>query len=96
MPDDLTLPLATFVDAVMAFTLVEVGVLWLWQRFTRKGLPLGDYLPSLVAGLLLMGALRCVLTPGWWLAALPCLAASGLCHAADLRLRWRRAHDRHR
>lgn len=85
--------LATLVDAVMAFTLAEIAALWLWHRFSHRGLQPGDYLPSLASGLLLMGALRCALTPGWLLGALPCLVASGLCHAVDLRLRWRRARE---
>ena len=44
-----------------------------------------------LSGLLLMGALRGVLTPGAGGWALACLAASGVCHALDLRQRWRRA-----
>ena len=96
MLDFHTLPLATIVDAVMALTLAETVALWLWRRFSRSGLKPGDYVFNLAAGLFLMGALRCTLTPGWLMAALPCLAASGFCHAADLRLRWLQARGHHR
>jgi hypothetical protein len=83
--------LALVVEAVMAFTAAEMALLWAWNRYSGRGLQPADYALSLLSGLLLMGALRAVLTdgaPGW---ALAWLAASGLCHALDLRLRWLRA-----
>jgi len=85
--------LAPVVDLVIAFTATEMLLLWAWHRFTGRGLQPADYALSLLSGLLLMGALRGVLTPGAGGWALVCLAASGLCHALDLRQRWRRARD---
>ena len=83
--------LAGVVDGVIVFTAAEMALLWGWHRATGRGLPPADYVLSLLSGLLLMGALRGVLTPGAGGWALACLAASGVCHALDLRQRWRRA-----
>ncbi len=85
--------LAPVVDVVIAFTAAELVVLWAWHRFTGRGLPAADYALSLLSGLLLMGALRGVLTPGAGAWALVSLAGSGLCHALDLRQRWRRVRS---
>ena len=87
------LDLARVVDAVMALTAVECLLLWCWHRFTGRGLQPSDYALSLLSGVLLMGALRCVLTPSAEGLSLLCLAGSGVCHALDLRQRWRRARD---
>lgn len=75
----------------MAFTAAEMALLWAWHRCTGKGLQPADYALSLLSGLLLMGTLRGVLTPGAGGWALAGLAASGVCHALDLRLRWQRS-----
>jgi hypothetical protein len=88
MPD-----LAPVVDAVMAFTAAELALLWAWHRITGRGLQPADHVLSLLSGLLLMAALRGVLTPAAGAWPLLCLAASGVCHALDLRQRWRRARD---
>ena len=77
------------VDAVIAFTLLEVAALALYHRVTGRGLAPRDFLPSLAAGLALMFAVRAGITgAGWGWVALG-LMASGLAHAADLRGRWR-------
>lgn len=68
------------VDAVMALVVVEAIVLVLLRR--------GDILPNLLAGFMLLAALRLVLGE----AALPliglCLLGAGIAHAVDLRRRW--------
>ncbi len=75
----------------MAFTAAEIWLLWAWRRCTGRGLQVADYALNLLSGLLLMAALRCVLTPGAHVWALACLAGSGVCHGLDLHQRWQRA-----
>lgn len=87
--------LASLVDLVMVFTAAEALLLWGWHRTTGRGLPAADYALSLLSGLFLMAALRGVLTPGIGVLALVGLAASGVCHALDLRHRWRQGKARH-
>jgi hypothetical protein len=60
----------------------------LWRR-GRTPLPPLAWLWGLLAGLALLAALRCALAGlGPWVVA-PLLALGGLCHALDLRQRWR-------
>lgn len=88
---DMSIDAASLVDAVIAFTLVEVAALLAWHRVTGRGIPLADFGWTIAAGLFLMIALRCVTTDagaGW--VALSLLAA-GLSHSVDLLVRSRRA-----
>ena len=80
----------SLVDALLVLVLVEALLLGAWHRLTGRGLPPRSVLPNLTAGALLMLALRCALMPatGLW-APLACLAGAGVCHALDLRIRWR-------
>lgn len=86
MPDTDTLRL--LVDALIAFTLVEMVVLAVLHRRRGRGPSLRELAPGLGAGLMLMGAVRCALTPGAGWLMLVFIAGSGLCHAADLRRRF--------
>jgi len=80
--------LRSLVDALIAFTAFEGLCLALWQR--RRGRAPADIAWNLGAGLMLMLALRLVMTPGLERACLLALAGAGLCHGADLRRRLRR------
>lgn len=86
MPDTDTLRL--LVDALIVFTLVEALVLAGMRRWRGRGPSLRELAPGLGAGLMLMGAVRCALTPGAGWLMLACIAGSGLCHAVDLRRRF--------
>jgi hypothetical protein len=81
----------TFVDAVLAITLVEALALWAWSRW-RGGIDFDALAPSLASGLMLMAALRLAVggAASPWIALL--VALSGVCHVWDLRRRWSRTH----
>ena len=79
--------MTTLVDLLIAFTVIEIGVLIVWHQRTGRGLAWVDIGPNLVAGLLLMAAVRCALTPGAGLGLLVCVAGAGICHVLDLRRR---------
>ncbi|WP_088280067.1 hypothetical protein [Ideonella sp. A 288] len=81
--------LVTIVDALLVFTALEIAALWAWHRVTGRGIALREVWATLLAGAMLMLALRCALTPGWTLPTLACLATAGLGHAIDLRSRRR-------
>ena len=91
--------LPVVVESVMLATVLELAGLWIWHRITGKGLPPGDYALSLLSGLLLMAALRSVLSlspavgAGMGAGVWVCLAASGVLHALDMRWRWLRARS---
>jgi hypothetical protein len=82
---------AGLLDVIIVGVLLEGVVLaWAWRR-SRRGPSPWELVFMLGAGLCLMGALRLSVAgaPMAWVAGL--LAASGLVHALDLRLR-RRHH----
>ena len=79
---------ASFVDAVIAFTVIEFVVLvWRHQR-TGRGLGPVDVATGLAPGLCLMIALRLADVPELPLAAVLALAGAGLAHAWDFRRRF--------
>ena len=78
------------VDAVIALTLIEALVLWLYHRRSGRGVALSEVGLNLFSGLCLMLALRVALAgDSVWLVA-AALAAAGILHALDIRTRWRR------
>lgn len=77
------------VDIVLLLVLLEAGVLAAYFCFRKKGIPLADLVPNLLAGAFLLLALRTVLSGGGWMTACACLAAAGLSHVIDLKRRWR-------
>ena len=81
---------AQIVDAVIAFTLIEVAALALHHRMTGAGVALRDIGLNVASGLCLMLALRCGVRDAGapWIALW--LLAAGLAHAADLSRRWQR------
>ena len=82
---DLPFAPSVAVDAIIALTLLEAAALLaLRPRWALRAL-----LPTLVAGLCLMLALRAALAGAAWpWLALPLLVA-GTAHGVDLALRWR-------
>jgi hypothetical protein len=85
----MTLGIATLIDAVIAFTLLECAALMVYHRFTGKGVSVRDFLANMVSGLCLMLALRCLARDagGPWIAAF--LLAAGAAHGIDLWMRWK-------
>ncbi len=77
-----------FVDALIAFTLIEAALLLVYRRRTGKGVAAGDFLANLVSGLCLMLALRAALAGAAWIWILLAVTAAGLAHGIDLWRRW--------
>ena len=82
--------IAPLVDGVIAFTLIEAGVLLLYRYATGKGVAPRDFALNMVSGLCLMLALRAFARDDAapWTAL--CLLGAGLAHGTDMWLRWRR------
>ncbi len=82
--------IASLIDGVIAFTLIECAVLVVYHRATGKGVAPREFLANMVSGLCLMLALRCFAhdAGATWIAL--CLIAAGLAHGTDLWMRWRR------
>ncbi|MET0721402.1 MAG: hypothetical protein ABWY64_11290 [Tardiphaga sp.] len=76
------------VDLILALVVVEVIVLALYWRATRRGVPPADLLPNILAGAFLLLALRLSLGGFGWQPCCACLAAAGVAHLVDLRRRW--------
>lgn len=77
------------VDAVIGITLIEALMLLLYRRITGKGVALGDFGLNLVAGLMLMLALRSHMAASAWGWTAGFLAAAGVAHATDIWSRWK-------
>ena len=82
--------IASLVDLVIVFTLIEGLVLLLVQRATGKGVAPREFLLNMVSGLCLMLALRALVHDAGaaWVAL--CLLGAGAAHGTDLWMRWRR------
>jgi hypothetical protein len=80
---------AHIVDLVLAIVVAEGFALTLHWRITGRGVAPSQLLPNLLAGALLLLALRLALSDLSWPWYTACLAAAGLANAADLRQRWR-------
>jgi hypothetical protein len=77
------------VDLVLAIVGLEIIVIALYWRVTRRGITPAELLPNLFAGALLLLALRLALSGYPWPWYTACLAAAGIANVADLRQRWR-------
>jgi len=77
------------VDIAIGFITLEALLLWVFHKFTERGLALADCMLTILSGAFLMLALRCALTPEGWPGMALCLVAAGIAHGADLRSRWR-------
>jgi len=78
------------IDLILILVAAECLLLWLYRRLTGRGPGLRAMLPTILAGLGLILALRATLTGerDWiWIAA-PLFAAL-LAHLWDIALRWR-------
>ncbi|MEP7297898.1 MAG: hypothetical protein ABI702_17075 [Burkholderiales bacterium] len=82
--------IASLIDLVIAFTLIEGVVLLLVHRITGRGVAAREFVLNMASGLCLMLALRGLVRDAGvpWLAL--CLLAAGVAHGADLWLRWQR------
>ena len=82
--------IASLVDLVIAFTLIEGAALLLYHRAAGRGVAPRDFLLNMASGLCLMLALRAFARDAGvtWIAL--CLLSAGLAHGADLWMRWRR------
>jgi hypothetical protein len=76
------------VDIVLAFTVVEALGLAAYHRLTGRGIAMRDVAATLLSGLCLMIALRCVLSGAWWGWVGLCLSGALVAHVADLARRW--------
>ncbi len=76
------------IDLLIAGMLLEAAALWAWRRRTGQGIALRSLLPTLLAGLGLVLALRAVLAGAGWAWVGAALLLAGLAHADDLRQRW--------
>ncbi len=77
-----------WIDAILVLVVLEAAGLTALHRTTGRGLAPATLLPTLLAGALLLAAMRLALGG----AAFPwvglCLLGAGLAHVADLRRRW--------
>ena len=82
--------IASLVDLVIVFTLIEGLVLLLVHRATGKGVAPREFLLNMVSGLCLMLALRALVHDAGaaWVAMF--LLGAGVAHGTDLWMRWRR------
>ena len=82
--------LASLVDLVIVFTLIECAALFLYHRSTGRGVAPRNFLLNMASGLCLMLALRGLVHEQGvaWIAG--CLLGAGMAHGADLWRRWRR------
>ena len=80
---------AHIVDLVLAIVGLEIIVIALYWRLTRRGITPAELLPNLFAGALLLLALRLALSGYPWPWYTACLAAAGIANVADRRQRWR-------
>lgn len=83
------MPVLPLIDFVIAVTVVEAAVLALLHARSGRGLPPGEFMPALTAGLGLLLAARAGASgaDGFWVAA--GLLLAGAAHALDLKRRWR-------
>ena len=77
------------VDLILLIVAIEAVVLIVYWRKTGKGIAPRNLLPNLIAGALLLLALRLTLAQAGWMAICGCLAAAGVANVIDIMRRWR-------
>jgi hypothetical protein len=77
------------VDLILAIVAVELIAFTLYWQVRGRGIAPAQLLPNLIAGALLLLALRLALSGYSWPWYTACLALAGVANVADLRQRWR-------
>ena len=77
------------VDLILLIVVIEAIVLIVYWRATGKGIAPRNLLPNLIAGALLLLALRLTIADAGWMAIGGCLAAAGVANVVDVMRRWR-------
>jgi hypothetical protein len=78
------------IDLIALCIVLEALLLAWWWRSRGAGLPPREFLGAMLAGALLLFAVRSALVGAPWLQTAAWLGAALLGHVADLALRWRR------
>jgi len=76
------------VDWILGLMLLELAVLTLLRRTTRRGLSAIELIVALGAGAALLAALRTALLGEPWQRIAPWLLAALVAHLIDLSFRW--------
>lgn len=77
------------VDLILVVVGAEIVAITLYWHVMRRGIAPAQLLPNLLAGALLLLALRLSLSDYSWPWYMACLTLAGLANVADLRQRWR-------
>lgn len=77
------------VDLILIVVAAETAAITLYWRKTGRGIAPAQLLPNLLAGALLLLALRLALSNYAWPWYIACLALAGVANVVDLRQRWR-------
>jgi hypothetical protein len=77
------------IDLILAIVAIEIVVIGLYWHARHRGIAPAQLLPNLLAGALLLLALRLSLSDYSWPWYMACLALAGIANVADLRQRWR-------
>lgn len=77
------------VDLILGIVAVEIVAITLYWHARRRGIAPAQLVPNLLAGALLLLALRFALSGYSWPWYATCLALAGIANIADLRQRWR-------
>ena len=77
------------VDLILAIIAFELVAFTLYWHLRGRGIAPAQLLPNLLAGALLLLALRLALSGYSWPWYTACLALAGVANVADLRQRWR-------
>lgn len=80
------------VDLILVLVAVELVVFGHIKARRGSGIAWRALLPNLLAGAALLLALRAAITGATWPWIAAWLAAAGLAHVADLRVRWDGRH----
>lgn len=76
------------VDLILIVVAAETAAITLYWRKTGRGIAPAQLLPNLLAGALLLLALRLALSNYAWPWYSACLALAGVANVVDLRQRW--------
>ena len=76
------------VDMILVVVAIEVVAITAYWHTKHRGIAPGQLLPNLLAGALLLIALRLAISGYSWPWVVACLALAGIANVADLRQRW--------